>query len=42
MCVRFRKEIIWLEKFAENANITSILQQKKNFIVVIPIATITE
>ena len=38
----FRKEIICREKFAENANITSILQQKRNFIVAILIVIITE
>lgn len=42
MRVRFRKEIICQEKFAENANITSILQQKRNFIVAILIVIITE
>ena len=42
MSALFRKEIIWLEKFAENANITSILQQKRNFIVAILIVIITE
>ena len=31
MSVRFRKEIICQEKFAENANITSILQTEKEF-----------
>lgn len=42
MRVRFRKEIICQEKFVENANITSILQQKENFIVAILIVIITE